>query len=330
MEHDFHAAVLLGFEGLVEIGAVSEIGAAVGDQEGRVDLLLLDELGERLEITLHMCLAAAQPEVLLHYRTHVDGNRPTVDARHRNHAARPYRSDGLVEHIGALGRHDPLLHRADEAALSMTGARFHADAVDNDVCAFAFADLLDSLEDILFHEIDDVGGAGLSRHGDPLRYGFDRDDALGAQNLGGLDREQTDRTGAPDRHDLSALDAGLLRGLIAGGENVGEEEHFLVLHSLRHFHGRDIGHRHAHVFGLAACVTAGQVGVPEQAGRRVAKLRGRHRRVAIRALANGIVAELTLPALAAIDIEGNDYPVPLQELGVSRAGLDHLTHELVP
>ena len=103
-----------------------------------------------------------------------------------------------------------------------------------------------------FGEVDDVGGAGLSRHGDALRHGLDRDDALRAQHLGGLDREQTDGTRAPDRHDFSTLDAGLLGGLIAGGENVGQEEHFLVLHSVRHFHGRDIGHRHAHIFGLAA------------------------------------------------------------------------------
>jgi hypothetical protein len=48
MEDDFHAPVLLGFEGLVEIGAVSEIRAAVGDEEGGVDLLLLDELSQGL------------------------------------------------------------------------------------------------------------------------------------------------------------------------------------------------------------------------------------------------------------------------------------------
>ena len=119
----------------------------------------------------------------------------------------------------------------------MTGARFHADAIDHHIGALAFADLLDPLEDVLFREIDDVGGAGLSRHGDALRYGLDGDDALGAQNLGRLDGEQADGAGAPDRHDLSALDASLLRGLIACGKNVGQEEHFLVFHSVRHFMG---------------------------------------------------------------------------------------------
>ena len=72
------------------------------------------------------------------------------------------------------------------------------------------------------------------------------------------------------------------------------------------------------------------MGVAEEAGRRVAELRGRHRRVAIGALAHRIIAELALAALAAIDVEGNDDPVALPELGVSRARLDHLAHELVP
>ena len=101
-----------------------------------------------------------------------------VDAGNRDHAARPHRLDGLVENIGALGRHDFLLHGADETALSVSGTRFHADAVDHDIGTFAFADLLDPLEDVLFGEVDDVRGAGLSRHGDALRHGLDRDDAL--------------------------------------------------------------------------------------------------------------------------------------------------------
>jgi len=62
----------------------------------------------------------------------------------------------------------------------MTGARFHADTVDHDIGAFAFADLLDPFVDVFFGEVDDVGGASLSGHGDALRHGLDRDDALRA------------------------------------------------------------------------------------------------------------------------------------------------------
>ena len=76
----------------------------MGNEEGGVDLLLLNELGQRLEITLHVRLAAAQPQALLHDRAHVDGNRAPVDAGNRDHTARPHRHDGLVENIGALGQ----------------------------------------------------------------------------------------------------------------------------------------------------------------------------------------------------------------------------------
>ena len=44
-------------------------------------------------------------------------------------------------------------HRADEPTLSMTGARFHADAIDHHIGALAFADLLIPLENVLFREI---------------------------------------------------------------------------------------------------------------------------------------------------------------------------------
>jgi hypothetical protein len=121
-------------------------------------------------------------------------------------------------------------------------------------CDIASVGKREPLIDILLREVNEVGGAGLLRHGDPLRHGFDRDDPLGAQHLGGLDREQTDRTRAPDRHDFSTLDASLLGGLIACGENVGQEEHFLVRHSVRHFHARDIGHRHADIFFTGDCL----------------------------------------------------------------------------
>jgi hypothetical protein len=71
------------------------------------------------------------------------------------------------------------------------------------------------------------------------------------------------------------------------------------------------------------------VGVAEEASRRVAELGLRHRRVAIGSLAHGIIAELALAALAAIDVEGDDDPIALPELSVSRAHFDHLAHELM-
>src|ERR1700678_144091 len=100
-----------------------------------------------------MRLAAAQPETFLHDRAHVDRNWPSIDAGDRDHATWPHRPDDLIKNISALGRHNFLLHGADKTALSMSGARLHADAVDHGIGALAFADLLDPLEDVLFCEV---------------------------------------------------------------------------------------------------------------------------------------------------------------------------------
>jgi len=71
------------------------------------------------------------------------------------------------------------------------------------------------------------------------------------------------------------------------------------------------------------------VGVAKQAGRRVAELFGRHRRVAIGSLAHRIVTELALAAFAAIDVEGNDDSIALPKLIMSRSRLNHLAHKFV-
>jgi hypothetical protein len=113
------------------------------------------------------------------------------------------------------------------------------------------------------------------------------------------------------------------------GKNVGQEKHFLVRHPVRHLHGRNIRHRHADIVGLAASVTACEVGIAEETGRCVPKLFGRHRRVAIGSLAHRIIAELALATFAAIDVERNDDPVAFPKLSMSRPGLDHLAHKLV-
>src|ERR1700685_87325 len=97
MEHHFHTAVLLGLEGLIEIGTVGEISAAMGDKERRIDLLLLNQLGQGFEITFYVRLAAAQREAFLDDRAHVDRNWTAIDAGYRHDAARPHRLDGLVE-----------------------------------------------------------------------------------------------------------------------------------------------------------------------------------------------------------------------------------------
>ena len=79
-----------------------------------------------------------------------------------------------------------------------------------------------------------------------------------------------DRTAAPDRDGVTRLDVALLGGHVAGGEDVRQEEHLVVGDPVGYLDGTDIGEGHTDIFGLAAGVSAEQVGVAEQARRGMA------------------------------------------------------------
>jgi hypothetical protein len=57
----------------------------------------------------------------------------------------------------------------------------------------------------------------------------DRDHPLGAHQDRRLDREQPDRAAAPDRDGVAGLDLGILGRHPAGGQDVGKEQHLVVL-----------------------------------------------------------------------------------------------------
>ena len=77
----------------------------------------------------------------------------------------------------------------------------------------------------------------------PLRHGVDGDDAIGAEQEGAADGELPDRTAAPDRDRLAALDIAEIGGHVAGREDVRQEQHLLVAQAVRHFDRPDIGIR---------------------------------------------------------------------------------------
>jgi hypothetical protein len=91
-----------------------------------------------------------------------------------------------------------------------------------------------------------------------------------------------------------------------------------------------VRHRDAHIFGLPAGVAAEHVRIAKQARRGIAELLCRHRRIAVRALAAGVIAQLALTAFAAIDVEGHDDLVPLAKFIEALTNFDDLTHEFVP
>ena len=174
-----------------------------------------------------------------------------------------------------------------------------------------------------------VSAPALARQREPLGHRVDRDDALGAEQEGAADRELADRTAAPDRDRLAAFDVAELGAHVAGREDVGEEQHLLVVEPVRHLDRPDIGVGHAQILRLAAGIAAEQMRVAEQAGRRVAPQLGRLLVIGIGALAAGEVAALAEEAFAAGDGERHDDPVADLELLVLRADLDDLAHGLV-
>ena len=121
---------------------------------------------------------------------------------------------------------------------------------------------------------------------------------------------------AEDHHRLALLDLPHLGRLVAGGQDVAEEEHLLVLHVVGDLGGPDVGERHPHVLGLAALEAPGGVRVAEHA-------RGDVVGGGVGVLAVGEQATLAEEAAAAGDVERNHHPVaPLQGPDVSARLLD--------
>ena len=143
-------------------------------------------------------------------------------------------------------------------------------------------------------------------------------------------RHQADRPGAEDRHRRARPDLGVERRLVAGGQDVGEEQHLLVGEALRQLQRPDVGEGHAHELGLAAGVAAVQVGVAEQAGAGGGGLLVEDGAAAGRAgLAGGVEGLLAVEAVAAGDGEGDHHAVALLHRVHRRADLLDDAHELV-
>jgi hypothetical protein len=138
-----------------------------------------------------------------------------------------------------------------------------------------------------------------------------------------------DRTGAPHRHHVARLDVALLGGLIAGREDVGEEEHLLVRNAVRDLQRIHVGERHPHVLRLAAGVAAVEMRVAVDPGRGEAHQRLVHPGVRIGVVAERVELARAEPAAAAGDRERHDHAVAGAQRLHRRAGLDDLAHEFM-
>ena len=108
---------------------------------------------------------------------------------------------------------------------------------------------------------------------------IDGDDPLGAQHEAALDAELAHGAQAPDGDGVALLDVAVLRGLVGGGEDVGQEQHLFVVQAVRDLDRADIAERDADVLRLAPGIAAHHVRIAEQARARVAVERLHHRRL---------------------------------------------------
>ncbi len=317
LEDDFDAAVLLVIEHLVEVGAFFE-ARRVGDDEGRVDVAVLDMRQQLRQVALDRRLRHAHGQSAVDGRSERDlVEESAIDADDRDRAEIARAVDCLTQDMRPVGAHEGRdLYPVDHRVEAGIGERLGTDGIDAGVCAAALGQFLDAVVDILVEEIDG-DGAGGARQFQPLRNRVDRDDPLGAEQERAADRHLPDRAAAPDGDRVALLDVAEIRRHVAGRENVGEEQHLLVAQARRHLDRPDIGVGHAQILRLAAGKAAEKVRIAEQAGRRMTPQRLGLFLAFLRIgpLAAGEGAALAEEAFAAGDDEGHDHPVADLQVG---------------
>jgi hypothetical protein len=139
-----------------------------------------------------------------------------------------------------------------------------------------------------------------------------------------------DRARAPDCDRVGRLDVALRRRLPTGREHVGQEQQFIVRQrAVIDLDMRRVRERHAQILRLSPGIAAGQLRIAEQARRLMPERLFLHLLVAVRRLADRVIAAPALLAIAAIDGEGDDHPVADVQRLVVLAHLDDLAHRLV-
>jgi hypothetical protein len=116
---------------------------------------------------------------------------------------------------------------------------------------------------------------------------------------------------------------------VAGREDIGQEDDFLVFQAIRNLERAHIGERHARVLGLPAGVPAEQLRVSEQPAGREAHDLLDHAGVRIGVIAQRPEIALAEEAVAARDRERNDHAITDRQVLHLRPQLDDLAHELM-
>ena len=302
----------------------------VRDDEGRIDLAAFDAFEQDGHVLVHVRLAHLERQPLRERGAQRKLVQPSaVDAGNRDRAALAAGADGLPKRMRPIGRHEHRRLGAVVPGVERRAVRFEADRVDARVRTLPAGHVAERVEHVDVLVVQRLGAALRGRELEPFGEAIDRDDAFGAEQIGALDRELTDRTAAPDRHRVARLDLAVLGRHVAGREDVGEKQDLLVGEGVRHLQRSDVGKRDARVFRLAAGIAAVHVRVAEQARRGIAVELLRHPRIRIRVVAQR--PELLLAEVAAAARDGERHHDAIADLQprVVLADLDDLAHELV-
>src|SRR5579875_2738791 len=266
IDDDLGNAVFFVTPDLVHVACLFDSDAMRNKKAG-IDLLVLNALEQGTQVLMHMRLAHGHLDALAESRTEIDlVQHAAIDAWDGQGAALTDGLEGLPQNEGAVClEHERLLHlvvHADEG----TGMRVHAHSIDT----YDRADTAGEVakrphhDDIIFAIVDRGRTAVFTGEAQALREAVDHDDVAGAQHVGTGCGEQSDRTGTPNGNSVALLNVAVLRAHVAGGEDVGQEEHLLIRQVVLELQAADIRVRNAGVLGLSAGVATVDVRVAEE------------------------------------------------------------------
>ena len=210
-------------------GAFSS-GHLVRDHERRVDLAGLDLLQQRPGVALHVGLAHLEGQALVH-RARRTGACPGSRRRRRGPTRVPPLRQHMIASRSTCAR--SVASPTAAFALSITASTLPPACASAPTASMQLSGplpLVISIKrvvDVLLLEVDRLGLA-LPGHLEALGHGVDGDHPPGAEHPGAADRELGDRAAAPDGDRVARLDLGVLRGHVAGGEDVGQEDDLLI------------------------------------------------------------------------------------------------------
>src|SRR5579859_3907118 len=305
---------------------------AVTDDKTRIDLTFLDALQQRLHEVHHVSLSGLHGQAFIHESAHGNGvGEAGIYPRNGNRPTFAARLNALAKHNRAVSlKLERLLHPV-ERIHRIVAVRFHADRIHAGVRSDVGSHVFQSLHNIVNFLVVNGFRAALLRHLQTIGEPVDGDYALRPQHERASNCELTNRAAAPDRHGVSALNVAVHRSEISSGENVRQENNFVIWNSLRNLQWTNIGKRNASILGLSAGISSHHVGVAKKTRRRVA-----HHFLGDPIIGIGILATrpeflLAEEAAATGDGEWNYHAVAdLQLLGLHCAsGFNHFSHELM-